>query len=381
MGTVAVAGSMAQRPGYGGHAWVFLQYLLGFRRLGHEVLFVDRLEPAMLGDDAGEVDGSPQVAYLGDVMARYGLGDDWALLTDGGSRSLGIGRAELDRRMADADMVLNVMGFLDDEELLGRCGLTVFLDIDPGFGQMWQALDLHHMFRGHDRYVTIGENIGRPDCTIPTCGIDWITTKQPVVLDQWPVSPAPDGPITSVASWRGPFGPIEYEGRTYGLRVHEFRRFFGLPGAVTVPFELALDIHQAEVPDLQALDDHGWKLVDPITVAGTPERYRQYLRDSAAELMIAKNMYVQSRSGWFSDRSACYLASGRPVLAQDTGLEDLLPTGTGVITFETPEEAVAAVDEFTSDPGRHGAAARAIAEEHFASDVVLGRLLAALGVG
>lgn len=381
MASIVVAGSLAQRPGYGGHAWVFLQYLLGFRRLGHDVLFVDRLEPEMLGDEGPPVDSSPQLAYLAGVMAWSGLGDHWALLTDGGSRVLGLGREELHRRLTGADMVLNVMGYLDDDDLLGRCGTTVFLDIDPGFGQMWQALELHHMFRGHDRYVTIGENIGHPDCTIPTCGIDWITTKQPVVLDQWPASPVPDGPVTSVASWRGPFGPIEYEGRTYGLRVHEFRRFFELPRTAEVPFELALDIHQAEGPDLAALDEHGWKLVEPATVADTPERYRRYLQASLAELMIAKNMYVQSRSGWFSDRSACYLAAGRPVLAQDTGLAGLLPTGEGVVTFDTPLEAAAAVAEVTADPARHGAAARAIAEEHFDSDIVLGRLLDLLGVG
>lgn len=377
-GTIVVAGSLAQRPNYGGHAWVFLQYLLGFRRLGWDVLFVDRLEPEMCseeGSDGARVEDSEHLAYLSRVMDDFGLGDRWAVLTDGGRRVLGMDRSDLAARIAGATMLLNVMGYLDDEELLDRCELRVFLDIDPGFGHMWQDLGLHEMFHGHHRYVTIGENIGSDRCTIPTCGIDWVTTKQPVVLDEWPTSPVPDGAISSVASWRGPFGPIEYEGRTYGLRVHEFRRFFGLPDLTGADFELALDIHQAEVPDLEALDEHGWRRVDPMTVAARPGRYRRYLQDSAAELMIAKNMYVQSRSGWFSDRSACYLASGRPVLAQDTGLEGLLQTGHGVLTFDSPAEAAEATRAVMADPAHHGAAARRIAEEHFDSDVVLPRLL------
>jgi hypothetical protein len=203
---------------------------------------------------------------------------------------------------------------------------------------------------------------------------------QPVELGEWPFMVGNGKRFTSVASWRGAFGPLEYGGRTYGLRVHEFRRFFELPALTSAPFEVALDIDEAEVEDLRRLKEHGWVLADPRVVAADPWRYRDYVQHSSAELMIAKNLYVDTRSGWFSDRSACYLASGRPVLAQDTGLEGLLPCGEGLVTFSSLEEAVAGVGEITGDYERHSRAARAIATEHFAAERVLQRLLDTLGV-
>ena len=385
MATILVGGSVAQRPGNGGHTWVFLQYLLGFRRLGYDVALVDRLESDMCVDETGRPcapEDSENIRYLAAVMERVGLGDCWAVLCDGGARSLGMSRTALDRAADGAQMILNVNGFVDDPGVLERVGLRAYLDIDPGFGQMWRALDLHDMFAGHDAYVTIGERIGADDCTVPTCGLDWITTPQPVLLDEWVEQPAPasDSRFTSVASWRGPFAPIEYEGVTYGLRVHEFRRFATLPGRSAEEFEVALDIHEAETADLELLDANGWRLADPAIVAGDPWAYRDYVRSSKAELMVAKGMYVKSRSGWVSDRSICYLASGRPVVAQETGFSELYPTGSGLLSFDDLESAAAAVEEVAADYPRHAAAARALAAEHFDSDRVLRRLLDALQV-
>jgi hypothetical protein len=381
--TIIVAGSLAQRPHIGGHTWVFLQYLLGFRRLGWDVLFVDRLEPEMCVDVDGEQTGlrsSVNLSYLTEVMERFGLGERWSLLYDGGSEVVGRNRAEVVEIARSSVLLLNVMGFLEDEEILAAAPLRAFLDIDPGFGQIWQELGLHQTFEGHDRYVTIGERIGSADCPVPTCGIDWVTTKPPVELSEWPAQPEPGSAFTTVASWRGAFGPLEYEGRTYGLRVHEFRRFFELPGRTSTRFEVALDIDEAEVDDLRQLEANGWTLADPRAAAADPWLYRDYVQHSAAELMVAKNLYVDTRNGWFSDRSACYLASGRPVLAQDTGLNGLVPTGEGLLTFSTLEEAAAGVEQITGEYERHSRAARAIAEEHFAAERVLPRLLEKLGV-
>jgi hypothetical protein len=382
--SVIVAGSLAQRPGQGGHTWVFLQYLLGFRHLGWDVLFVDRVEPEMCVDRSGNsatFESSFNLRYTAEVMERFGLSGRWALLYDQGRKVAGCTRGEIVERARCSALLLNVMGYLDDEEILAAAPLRAFLDIDPGFGHMWQELDLARPFRGHDRYLTVGERIGAPDCAIPTCGIEWATTKPPVELTEWPVASGKGGGFTSVASWRGPFGPIEYGGRTYGLRVHEFRRFLELPERTGEPFEVALDIDEADGEDLQRLKDHGWSLADPRDAAGNPWRYRDYVQRSAAELMIAKNLYVDTRSGWFSDRSACYLASGRPVLAQDTGLDGLLPCGEGLVTFSTLEEAVAGAEEIRREYNRHSRAARAIAAEHFAADRVLPRMLDTLGVG
>ena len=382
-GSIVVAGSLAQRPGIGGHTWVFLQYLLGFRRLGWEVLFLDRLEPEMCVDAHGrrcELEGSENLRYLWDVMRRFGLDDSFALLYDGGTRCLGLSRATVLERVRRSAFLLNVMGFLDDPEILAAAPRRVFLDIDPGFGQMWQDLGLAELFRGHDSYVTIGENIGQPTCAIPTCGIDWITTAQPVALEYWQRVEGGEGPFTSVGAWRGPYAPVEYEGRTYGLRVHEFRRFMELPRRTSLPFTVGLDIDSAEEADLSRLAADGWERADPRVVAGDPWRYQAFIHCSRAEFMVAKNIYVQSNSGWFSDRSICYLASGRPVLAQDTGLGGRYPVGEGLLTFTTVDEAVEGVREIESDYPRHARAARAIAEEHFDSNRVLTRLLRKLEI-
>ena len=374
-GRIAIAGSVAQKARNAGHTWQFLQYLLGFKRLGYDVLLLDSLEHA--GGDAAEQ--RERVAYVEAVMREHGLEDAWTVALPGGGCA-GMPRARVLRFVRDAELLLNVMGFCSDEDLLGLARRRVFLDTDPGFPQMWQDLGLADVLSGHDAHVTIAERIGMEDCEIPTCGLDWITTPQPVVLAAWPrASDPPRRPFTSVASWRGAYGPVDYAGKRYGLRVHEFRRFAQLPELTGRAFELALAIHAAEAPDLALLRDTGWSLVDPADVATTPAGYRAFIAESTAELMIAKGMYVQARSGWFSERSICYLASGRPVVAQDTGLRDLYPLGSGLLAFDTLDEAAACVESIAYRYARHADAARAIAQERFDSDRVLGRLLELVG--
>jgi hypothetical protein len=371
-GRIAIAGAVAQKAGNAGHTWQFLQYLLGFRRLGFEVLLLDALEPT---DQATR---EASVRYVERTMRAHGLDGAWTIAL-GDGRHAGVARPDALAFVRGCDLLLNVMGFCTDEQMLAAAPRRVFLDTDPGFPQMWHALGLADILAGHDAHVTIGERIGAPDCEIPTCGIDWVTTPQPVVLDAWPrAHEQPRRPFTSVASWRGAYGPVEYGGKRYGLRVHELRRFAALPFLTGRPFELALAIHAQERDDLALLRDSGWRLVRPSEVACTPDVYRRYVAESAAELMVAKGIYVQSRSGWVSERSICYLASGRPVLAQDTGLAERYPLGSGLLAFETIEQAAAGVEEIASDYRRHAADARAIAEAHFDSDAVLARLLEAV---
>lgn len=372
-GRIAIGGSVAQKAHNAGHTWQFLQYLLGFRRLGFDVLLVDTLAAADPSTHAANVD------YVERTMRRHGLADAWTVDL-GEGRHAGVDRAHVLRHLRESDLLLNVMGFVDDEELLAAVPCRVFLDTDPGFGQLWHELELADVFAGHDVHVTIGERIGMPGCELPTCGLPWITTPQPVVLEEWPraLDPPRRG-FTSVASWRGAYGPIDYRGTRYGLRVHEFRRFVQLPGLSGRRFELALAIDAGDAPDRARLEDAGWTLLDPAAVAATTTDYRRFVADSAAELMIAKGIYVQTRSGWVSERSICYLASGRPVLAQDTGLGERYPLGDGLLAFSTLEEAVAGVEQIATRPDLHAAAARAIAVEHFDSDRVLTRLLDAVG--
>jgi hypothetical protein len=360
-GTIAVAGAIAQRPHRGGHAWVFLQYLIGLRRLGWDVLFIDRIDGDMSADPG----------YAGQVMDGFEI--PYSVL-DGAGRTFGLARDEVRRRLKDSAFLLNVMGYLNDEELLALPRRRVFLDIDPGFTQMWHALGLAEMIAGHDAYVTVGENIGRKDCVIPTCGVEWITIPPPVLLDQWPWTDREASAITGIGAWRGPYGPVCYRDVEYGLRVHEFRKFAAVPArCAPAAFEYALDIDAVEAIDIDLLTRGGWRLLEPREVAGTPEHYRELVQGSLGEFMVAKSMYVKSRSGWFSDRSACYLASGRPVIAQDTGRADT--HSAGLLTFTTPDEAVDAVEQVLGDYTRHRRAAREIAEATFDSDQVLRRMV------
>ena len=383
-GTIVLAGSVAQRPGQGGHTWVFLQYLLGFRRLGWDVLLLDRLEPEMCRDAGGrpcEAGRSLGFLYLAEAMREFGLAENYAVDT-GGGEYLGLPRREVLGRVRRSALVLNVMGFLGDEEVLAAAPRRVFLDIDPGFPQMWREMGQADVFRGHDDFVTVGLNVGREGSVVPTCGLKWLTTVQPVVLEHWPTQPPnPRGPVTSVCTWRGDWGGVEFGGRTYGLRVHEFRKFVALPRlAPHARFEIAVDIHANEGKDIALLDENGWNRTDPAAAAADPECYARFIAGSSAEFMVAKNLYVDTRGGWFSDRSICYLASGRPVLAQDTGFRTALPAGDGLLAFSTLDEARAGIEEIFRDYNRHARAARAVAEECFDSDKVLRRLLERLGV-
>jgi hypothetical protein len=358
---------VAGEPGQGGAAWAVLQYVLGLRRLGHEVALVEPVEKIEPGS----------LAYLEAVAASFGLDEVALIAADGQSAPLP--RARLVELARDADLLLNISGMLTDPELLEPIPVRAYLDLDPFFNQQWHLQGAEMRFAGHTHFVTIASAIGEPGCEVPTMGLDWIATLPPVVLEHWPrASEAPTLPFTSVGHWRS-YGPIELDGRRYGLRAHSVRELIELPERSPAEFALALGIHPDEREDLEALERHGWRLLDPAEVAATPDRYREFVRTSQAELGVAKEGYALSRSGWFSDRSACYLASGRPVVAQDTGFGFALPSGEGLLAFGNVDEAAAAVESVLSRPTAHAAAARGIAKELLDSDRVLGRLLEALG--
>jgi len=367
---ILLSGMVAGDPRQGGASWAVLQYVAGLRSLGHDVVVVEPVDPAKL-DPAG-------------ATGRYFRGlplldDRAALLARGGRDTLGLPYAALERFAAGADLLVNVSGMLRDERLLEPIPTRLFLDLDPGFNQVWEETGEQMGIDRHTHCATVGGGVGREGCPIPTCGRDWIHTLPPVALDHWPVEQAAPrwDAFTSVGHWRS-YGSIEHEGIAYGQRAHSMRELFELPRRAAASFQLALGIHPDERDDLTALRAHGWTLLDPLEVAGSPERYAEFVRGSKAELSIAKSGYVASRSGWFSDRSACYLASGRPVVAQETGFSDFLPCGEGLLAFTATAgaaEAVAAVEE---DLARHGRAARALAEEHLDARKVLPRLLEGL---
>ena len=382
-GSVVVAVALAQRSDRGGHAWVVLSYLLGFRRLGWRVTLVDRLPREASVDRDGNVvapEDSVGYIYARSVLERFGLADRYFLLVDAApgappSEPVGRSRAELRRELRECDFLLNVMGFLDDAELRGDARRSAFLDIDPGFPQMWADLGLADIVAGHDAFLTVGTNVGQPGCGVPSLRRLWRATLPPVVMEHWPVQRDAGRAITTVATWRGPFDPIEHGGTRYGLRAHELRPLAATPATIAWPVEIALDIDAADAPDRERLVAGGWQVVDPVAVAGTPESYRSYVQSSTAELTVAKGMYVQTASGWFSDRSACYLASGRPVVAQDTGIGAHLPSGDGLVLFRSEAEARAGLVDVLARYRHHAAAARALAEEYLDSDMVLSALV------
>lgn len=359
---------IAATPWQGGASWAVLQYLLGLRRLGCDVYFVEPI--------SGPADRlSESARYASETMKRIGLHDRWSLLPDSGEEELGLRRVELRDVAHSADLLLNVSGMLADEELIDPIPVRAYLDLDPAFNQLWHAVDGVDMrFDAHTHFVSVADAIGDPSCSIPDCGYEWIPTLPPVVLEQWPVADQLEWGLTTVGHWRS-YGSIHHGGIHYGQKAHALRPLMGLPRRTRARFELALAIHPDEVDDLSALEEAGWILLDPRRVAATPDDYRRFVGGSWAEFGLAKLGYVVSGSGWFSDRSACYLASGRPVIAQDTGFGRRLPVGRGLLSFKSEDDVLHAVEELEHDYEGHRAAARDLAEEHLDSDRVLGSLL------
>jgi hypothetical protein len=372
---------IAGDPNQGGATWAVLQYVLGFQRLGHEVVLIEPLRGEQLRGATGSLADSANARYFRRVAGDFGLELSAALLLAGTRETSGLPYDRLREICRRADVLFNISGMLSDPELTDRVPLRVYLDLDPGFVQLWHAVQgIDMRFAGHTHFVTVGQAVGQPGCPVPTCGLPWLPTLQPVVLERWPAAGpiAPDSPLTTVGNWRG-YGSIEHGGVFYGQKAHSLRTLLSLPRRTGERFLLALAIHPDEREDLAALAANGWQLADPEEAAGTPARYRSFLQGSKAELGIAKSGYVNSRCGWFSDRSICYLASGRPVIAQETGFSRFLPTGAGLFAFETVEDVLAAIAELNGDYPRHARAARALAEEHFDSDQVLTRLLERIG--
>jgi len=358
--SVVIAGMVAGQPHQGGAAWAVLQYVLGCRSLGYDVTLVQPVASAT--PDA--------VGYFRRVVEAFGL-DGQAALVDPAGATAGMTRESLLARMDRADVLFNISGMLRDEEMLAAIPRRVLLDLDPAFNQIWHLQGADMGFDRHTHFVTIATQIGQPSCTVPECDVPWITTLQPIVLDAWPVSNTlTHDALTTVGHWRS-YGSVVHDGVFYGQKAHAWRGLMGIPSVVAKPCMPALAIHADEIRDLAALDAAGWQRFDPSQVCDTPATYQAFVAGSWAELGIAKSGYVVSGSGWFSDRSIAYLASGRPVIAHDTGFSAVLPIGEGLMAFSTPTDVAEAVDAIASDYSKHRRRAREIAEEFFDARRVL----------
>jgi hypothetical protein len=385
---IAVTGLAATYP-LGGVFWDYLQWALGFARLGHDVLYVEDTGRWVYDPAAATFveSGEANAALLAETLKALDtdLAERW-FYRDGTGRTYGWRWADVVEFCRTADLFVHVSASCWMREEYFAARRVVFIDSDPMYtqesveGYLEGTIDAEararvEMLRRHDVFFTFAENIGAPDCRVPTALFGWIPTRQPIVLDRFEPESVPVAArrriLTTVASWEPSEGGPVVGGVTYAGKSREFARFMDLPARSPLPFELALS---GRVP-ADRVRAHGWRLVDPYAVSRDPWVYRRYLATSLGEWSVAKHAYVASRSGWFSCRSACYLALGVPVVVQDTGFDCAIPTGRGVLPFGTVEEALDGIERLAADPAGHAEAALAIAREHFDSDRVLTRLI------
>jgi len=379
---IMVAGCIVSAgPGYGGNTWAFLQYVLGLRRLGFDTYYVEQIPTNRCVDDHGSPVSfahSANVNQFRTLLNRFDLPDRAALLETDGIKCVGLSRADVEKLAPEIDLLINFSGSFRLDSVLGRVRKRMYFDMDPGYTQIWHEHGYDIYLRGHDVYVTTGLNLGKPDCPFSTCGIQWETTLPPVIISEWATSQPPGSAYSTVADWRG-FKPVQWRGVSYGQKADEFLRLIDLPHRVSVPLEICLLINSNEKTRSE-LEQHDWRLVSPRHHVSTPDAYRSYILGSRAEFTVAKGGYVAGRTGWFSDRSACYLAAGRPVIVQDTGIGKYLPTGSGLLTFTDMDSAAQAINDVESDYSRHTVAAASFAREFLDSDLVLARLVRLAGI-
>jgi len=380
---IVVTGLIAQHP-LGGVTWDYLQYVLGLRRLGHDVVYIEDsgawpyvLDGGASGEEFTVTDCSANVTYLAGVMARFGLEDRWAYRCPINGTWAGLSDAVRRDIVRSADLLLNVSSTVLHPEEYRAIPRLAFIDSDPVFTQTKLARgqqDFRAVVDAHDVHFSFGERLTD---RVPATGHDWLPTRQPIVLDEWRTGTPHRGVFTTVMNWAS-YNPVTFEGRTYGQKDVEFMRFLDLPARVTPQLEIAArGSGRRQLPDglLNHLRYKGWNVVDPSEVCSDLDGYRRYIEGSMGEWSVAKNGYVEGQPGWFSCRSACYLAAGRPVVVQDTGFSKVLPVGDGLSCFSSLEEAADAIQRVTVDYERQSRAARAIADEYFGSDRVLVDLL------
>lgn len=372
---IVVAGYIVRGP-LGGLVWHHLQYVMGLARLGHDVYFIEDSDdyPACYDTERNLTDCDPTygLKFATRVFDRMGLGERWAYHDAHTSRWVGPCGERAVEICKDAELLLNLSGMNPQRPWLAQIPVRVLVDTDPVFTQIRNLVESWSRNRAvwHTDFFTFAENIGREDSNVPLDGFPWQPTRQPVVLDVWPVTPGrANGKFTTVMQWKS-YAGAEYNGRRYGMKSESFGPYEDLPTRVGPIIELA----QTGAPEAR-LRQLGWQLRDALELTRDPWEYQDYIQKSRAEFGVAKHGYVASRSGWFSERSAGYLASGRPVLAQNTGFDTWLPTGEGVVAFQTPEGAAAGIDDINHRYDSHCTAARELVGEYFEASKVLNSLI------
>jgi hypothetical protein len=400
---IVVTGLIAQHYKLAGVTWDYLQYAAGLARLGHDVYYVEdsgewpyNTDGGPNGDDWVARDCTPNVQHLADVMSRFGLRDKWAYHFPLHSTWYGLSDAVRGEVVASADLLINVSGTLHHPESYRQIQRLAYLDSDPVFTQIKLALGLEEFRKrvdSHDVHFTFGEQFSE---AVPDTGHHWIPTRQPILLSEWSNERVPRNAFTTVMSWTS-YQPLQYHGEAYGQKDLELVRFLSLAARVkSTGLEIALsnthhfnwelsedagaEFSAGKQTPRQLLAAAGWLVVDPDEVCSDLDAYRNYVETSKGEWSVAKHGYVRGQPGWFSCRSACYLAAGRPVIVQNTGFTAVIPVGEGLLAFDTLEEAEAAIEEVGNNYPRHSNAARDIAEEYFDSAMVLSSLIDRAGM-
>lgn len=375
---IVVLGYIVRGP-LGGLVWHHLQYVLGLHLLGHEVLFLEDSDdyPACYWPETYEMSTDPTygLQFLQQVFSRYGLANHWAYFDAHRQCWHGKTGQEVQSFLQDADGMLNLSGVnVLREPALLDIPHRALIDTDPAFTQIRHLKEeaAYTLAAQHNAFFTFGENYGQPDCLIPEDGFPWWPTRQPVVLELWPLKPAlTNRAWTSVMQWDS-YRVQEWQGQVFGMKSASFQAYENLPQYSQEQFQLAMGSASAPRDQLSTM---GWQILDPLGVSRTPDDYQTFIQNSKGEWSIAKAGYVLSQSAWFSERSAGYLASGRPVIVQDTGFSKFLDTGMGVLAFNNIEEALTALDEVNVAYDQHCRAAREIAANYFEASKVLNQLL------
>jgi hypothetical protein len=383
-GRIVVLHFVAQMP-FAGIAWQALHYLLALERLGYEVWYVEDHGANPYDPRANSVtmDCRRNVAHLRRVMERCGLGERWSYWDAIHDVRYGLCRARVRALFAEADALINLCGATRLREEHLACPIRIMIDTDPVYEQIKYAKAdpaARAYLEAHTHFFTYGENLGAADCPIPLAGLPWRPTRPPVDPAEWPVPDGTPSCFTTVATWENKGKNIEFAGERYHWSKHvNFLRFLDLPRhRLQSRFRLAL--LPPDETARETLEAAGWELVDPRPISADLARYRAFIAGSRGEFTVAKDIYARPNSGWFSDRSVCYLASGRPVVTMRTGFGKFYPTGYGLFDYATLDEALSAIDEIAADYARHSRAARALACEYFAAERVVADLLAASGL-
>ena len=383
---IIVVGTVASNP-YAGMAWMHMQIAAGLLRLGHDAYYFETTSawPYDPVRNTTVSDSDYALPYLKKIAESFGLDDHWAYRRSYSDKAwFGLGRTKAEELLAQADAVLNVAGATRFAEEGLKIGRLVYFGTDPGHHEIAFARgdkDIRALIDEHNDYVTYGENIGSDGCPIPPLPRFRSTTRQPVLLDLWEDGAPSKVEFTTVGNWRQTGRDIEFATQTYRWsKHHEFLKFIDLPQRIDQSIELATGLANLRPEERDLLESKGWGLRDAHPFTTDPWPYRDYVRSSRGEFTVAKDLHIRLRSGWFSERSACYLAAGRPVVTQDTGFGKFLPTGEGLFSFNTMDEIIAAFDDINSDYEKHSRTARAIAEEYFRAETVLKKVIADLGL-